>query len=156
MDGDSRAALNEAAPPRDPHTLLRRHGLRCTSARLRILSLLHSSEQHLTATEICDRLARSGSDRHHTTVYRSLEALTAVGVLHAVPGRGPTRYGMSDEPHHHVACQRCGHIADLPSAPMADAVARVEELTGLRPGASGSLLLYGLCASCSTDTALCP
>ncbi|MFE2194187.1 Fur family transcriptional regulator [Streptomyces olivaceus] len=139
---------NETVPPQDPRALLRRHGLRCTAGRLRIMFLLRSSGQHLTPAEICTQLTRKGSGRHSTTVYRSLEALTAVGVLHAVPGPGPTRYGMSDEPHHHVACQRCGHVADLPSDPLADAVARIEQLTGLRPGTSGSLLLYGLCAAC--------
>ncbi|MET8599642.1 MULTISPECIES: Fur family transcriptional regulator [Streptomyces] len=148
MGGDSRAVPDETAPPQDPRALLRRHGLRCTAGRLRLLALLRSSGRHLTPTQICDQLARTGSGHHSTTVYRSLEALTAVGVLHAVPGPGPTRYGVSDEPHHHVVCRRCGHVADLPCAPLADTVVRIEQLTGLHPGTSGSLSFYGLCAIC--------
>ncbi|MFD7690820.1 Fur family transcriptional regulator [Streptomyces sp. NPDC059781] len=133
----------------DPRSLLRRHGLRCTHGRLRILALLRESGQHLTATEIHARLEHTGEGHHSTTVYRSLETLTALGVVHAVPGPGPTRYGITDEPHHHTVCQRCGHVSDLASAPLVDAVSRIEELTGLRPGMSGSLLVYGLCSGCA-------
>ncbi|MFD5448042.1 Fur family transcriptional regulator [Streptomyces sp. NPDC127100] len=149
MDRKTRAAHNDVPEPPNPRALLRRHGLRCTAGRLRILSLLSESGQHLTATEIHTRLERTGEGRHSTTVYRSLEALTALDVVHAVPGPGPTRYGITDEPHHHTVCQQCGHVADLASAPLVDAVSRIEELTGLRPGVSGSLLVYGLCSGCA-------
>ncbi|MGW0226589.1 Fur family transcriptional regulator [Streptomyces tendae] len=150
MDRTKRgAAHNDVAGLPDPRALLRRHGLRCTAGRLRILSLLRDSGQHLTATEIRARLENMGEVRHSTTVYRSLEALTALDVVHAVPGPGPTRYGITDEPHHHTVCQQCGHVADLASAPLVDAVSRIEELTGLRPGTSGSLLVYGLCSGCA-------
>ncbi len=35
------------------------------------------------------------------------------------------------------------------SAALVDAVSRIEELAGLRPGMSGSLLVYGLCSGCA-------
>ncbi|WP_315902953.1 Fur family transcriptional regulator [Streptomyces salinarius] len=149
MDRTTRAARHDASELPSLRGLLRRHGLRRTAGRLRILSLLRESGQHLTATEIRTRLERTGEGRHSTTVYRSLEALTALDVVHAVPGPGPTRYGITGEPHHHTVCQQCGHVADLAGAPLVDAVRRIEELTGLRPGTSGSLLVYGLCSHCA-------
>ncbi|MFI5857994.1 Fur family transcriptional regulator [Streptomyces parvulus] len=149
MDREARAVHVDATGLSDPRALLRRHGLRCTPGRLRILSLLRDSGRHLTAAEVRAGLERTGEGRHSTTVYRSLEALTTLDVVHAVPGPGPTRYGITDEPHHHTVCQRCGQVADLPGAALADAVGRIEELTGLRPGTSGSLLVYGLCSGCA-------
>ncbi|MEU6289334.1 transcriptional repressor [Streptomyces sp. NPDC046988] len=148
MDRNPRVAHDDASELPNPRALLRRHGLRCTAGRLHILTLLRESGQHLTVTEIRTRLERTGEGRHSSTVYRSLEALAALDVVHAVPGPGPTRYGITDEPHHHTVCQQCGRVADLAGAPLVDAVSRIEELTGLRPGPSGSLLVYGLCAGC--------
>ncbi|MGA5313083.1 Fur family transcriptional regulator [Streptomyces pseudogriseolus] len=133
----------------DPRSLLRRHGLHCTYSRLRILTLLRGSGQHLTATEIHACLERTGDGHRSATVYRSLETLTALGVVHAVPGPGPTRYGITDEPHRHTVCQQCGRVADLVSVPLVDAVNRIEALTGLRPGTSGSLLVYGARSGCA-------
>ncbi|MGI5438624.1 Fur family transcriptional regulator [Streptomyces shenzhenensis] len=135
----------------EPRDLLRSHGLRCTPGRLRLLALLRASpERHLSTAEACARLAQTGAAIHATTVYRTLEALTAVGVAHAVPGPGPTRYGITAEPHHHTVCQQCGQVAALASEHQTEAAARIEELTGLRPDASGSLLVYGRCARCGT------
>ncbi|GAA1153563.1 hypothetical protein GCM10009579_37220 [Streptomyces javensis] len=133
----------------EPRELLRRHGLRCTPGRLRVLALLAASERHLSSSEACEQLTRSGKAVHHTTVYRTLEALTAVGLTHAVHGPGATRYGITGEPHHHTVCQQCGHIAALASRHLTEAVGRIEELTGLRPDSSGSLLVFGRCSGCS-------
>ncbi|ALV53521.1 hypothetical protein ASR50_31655 [Streptomyces sp. 4F] len=133
----------------EPRALLRKHGMRCTPGRLRILSLLNVPGRHLTAAEIGARLTLSGAGHHPTTVYRTLETLTAAGVTHAVPCVGPTRYGITNEPHHHTMCERCGHVDDLVSESLTEAVRGVRELTGLRPGAAGSLLVHGLCSRCT-------
>ncbi|MFF9114817.1 Fur family transcriptional regulator [Streptomyces massasporeus] len=128
---------------------LMRHGLRCTPGRLRILALLHASGLHLSTAEARTGLARRGKAVHTTTVYRTLETLAAVGLVHAVPGPGPTRYGITGEPHHHIVCGLCGHVAALAREHLTEAAGRVEELTGLRPDASGSLLVYGRCWRCA-------
>ncbi|MEU4086248.1 Fur family transcriptional regulator [Streptomyces aureus] len=128
--------------------LLRSHDLRRTSSRLRILSLLAASDRHLSTVEACEQLAGSGKAVHPTTVYRTLETFTAIGLIHAVHGPGATRYGITGEPHHHTVCQQCGHVAALASRHLTEAVERIEELTGLRPDCSGSLLVFGCCSDC--------
>ncbi|MDX2661098.1 Fur family transcriptional regulator [Streptomyces stelliscabiei] len=135
----------------DSRVLLRRQGLRCTPGRLRILALLSASARHLSIAEACEELAQSGEAIHTTTVYRTLESLTAIGLTHAVHGRGPTRYGFTGEPHHHTVCQGCGHVAALAIEHLTEAESRIQELTGLRPDSSGSLLVFGRCALCSAD-----
>ncbi|MER6557131.1 transcriptional repressor [Streptomyces sp. NPDC001027] len=148
MSGKPQLAHHDQTAQPDARALLRRHGLRCTPGRLHVLSLLSTSELHLSIAEACDRLTRAGGHVHPTTVYRTLEVLTANGLTHAARGPRATRYGITGAPHHHAVCQRCGHVAALASAHLTEAVGRIEELTGLRPDASGSLLVYGRCADC--------
>lgn len=123
--------------------------MRCTPARLRVLALLMDSGRHLSIGEAWEELTRSGEAIHPTTVYRSLEALTVAELAHAVHGPGPTRYGITGEPHHHTVCRQCGHIEGLASRHLTAAVGKIEKLTGLRPDSSGSLLVYGWCADCA-------
>lgn len=127
---------------------LKRHGLRCTPGRLRVLALLTTSGRHLSIAQVWEELAPSGDPIHPATVYRTLETLTASGLTHGVHGPGPVRYGITGEPHHHTVCSHCGHVEGLAVRRLAETVGRIEELTGLQPDASGSLLVYGRCTSC--------
>ncbi|MEV7085830.1 Fur family transcriptional regulator [Streptomyces sp. NPDC093085] len=148
MSTGSQPAHHDTTARPHPRLLLRQHGLRCTPGRLRILTLLSESGRHLSTTEACARLAQSGEAIHHTTVYRTLESLTAIGLTHAVHGPGPVRYGISTEPHHHTVCQQCGEISAVASEHLKEAAGKIEALTGLRPDSSGSLLVYGRCVRC--------
>ncbi|WP_416966888.1 Fur family transcriptional regulator [Streptomyces sp. 4F14] len=139
----------QVANATEARALLRRHGFRCTPGRLRIVEALRAAGGHLSIGEACERLAESGKAVHAATVYRTLEALTAAGLTHTMPGPGPTRYGLTERPHHHAVCRACGSVATLAPERLADVAARIEELTGLRPDASGSLFVYGHCASCA-------
>ncbi|MDQ0790046.1 Fe2+ or Zn2+ uptake regulation protein [Streptomyces sp. B3I8] len=129
---------------------LKRHGLRCTPGRLGLLALLSSSERQLSPAEAFEELARSGYAVNPTTVYRTLDALTAVGLTHAVHGPGPARYGITGEPHHHTVCRECGSVAALASRHLTEAAGEIEELTGLRPDSEGAILIYGRCTRCSS------
>ncbi|MGW5659477.1 Fur family transcriptional regulator [Streptomyces sp. NPDC003758] len=143
------SAHQDAATAPDHSVLLRRHGLRCTHSRLCTLRLLSASGEHLSSAEVCAELRQLGLPFDQATVYRTLETFTDVGLAHAVHGPGPKRYGVSSEPHHHTVCEECGRVRDLAIDHMREAVERITELTGLRAGAGGSLLLYGRCARCS-------
>ncbi|MFC8345106.1 Fur family transcriptional regulator [Streptomyces sp. NPDC057280] len=141
---DAAAAVRAEARAR-----LKRHGLRCTPGRLGLLVLLSASDRHLSPAEVCEELALSGHAVDPTTVYRALDALTAAGLVHAVHGPGPARYGISGQPHHHTVCRECGSVTGLSSRHLTEAVDRLAELTGLRPDAEGALLVYGQCARCA-------
>ncbi|MFH9658600.1 Fur family transcriptional regulator [Streptomyces sp. NPDC017248] len=143
------SAHDDAATVPELSTLLRRHGLRRTPSRLCTLRMLCTSGEHLSAAEIGTKLRQLGLPCDQATVYRTLETFADVGLAHAVHGPGNKRYGFSSQPHHHTVCEECGRVRDLAIEHMREAVERIIELTGLRTGASGSLLLYGLCAHCS-------
>ncbi|MFJ9822547.1 Fur family transcriptional regulator [Streptomyces sp. NPDC101151] len=148
MTTTSSSAHADTTMPSDARALLRRHGLRCTPSRLHTLSLLARSGLHLSSAQVCAELHRLGAPFDPATVYRTLEALTDAALTHAVHGPGPKRYGISSTPHHHTACEHCGHVGALASEHLRVAVERIAELAGLRPGTAGSLLVYGRCTSC--------
>ncbi|MFI5663647.1 Fur family transcriptional regulator [Streptomyces sp. NPDC051684] len=148
MIGRSPGEAGGATVP-SPSVRLRDRGLRATSNRRQILHLLGSRDAHLSAAEVYEALRRTGERVDPATVYRTLEVLTEVGLAHAVDGPGPKRYGDGSAPHHHAVCRRCGAVKDLPLGGLADAARHIEELTGLRPDASGAMLFHGLCGACS-------
>ncbi|MFF9244670.1 Fur family transcriptional regulator [Streptomyces sp. NPDC014776] len=145
----SLSSASGAAVPLDASVQLRRRGLRCTPGRLHALAMLSSSGAHLSSAEVFAQLRAVGIPVDRATVYRTLETLEAAGLVHAVHGRGPKRYGIGSEPHPHTVCEECGQVGDLTGERLGETVERIMEMSGLRPGASGSLLVYGLCARCA-------
>ncbi|MEU1194697.1 transcriptional repressor [Streptomyces sp. NPDC005813] len=145
----SPSAYSDTTTPSDASVLLRRHGLRCTLSRLHMLAMLERSGLHLSSAEACAELHRLGSPFDPATAYRTLETLTAAGLTHAVHGPGPKRYGINSEPpHHHTVCEQCGEVGVLASECLRETEGRIAQMTGMRPGATGALLIYGRCALC--------
>jgi Fur family peroxide stress response transcriptional regulator len=98
----------------------RAHGLSVTTQRLAIFEALASSREHPTAEQLHRAVQRRIPTLSLATVYKSLEALKAIGAvsdvnpLHAqgryeaaLPGTGAGR------PHHHLVCTGCGKVLDL-------------------------------------------
>ena len=146
---------------------VRAAGLKLTPQRLAIVRELAADESHPTAQELYERLRPGLPTMSFATVYNTLDALTAAGLCAALalsPGSG--RFDPNMEPHHHLVCDGCGAVRDLPhgavhsAAPhgAAPAAAGVEEASIRRaalraaPGfeiRSVERILRGLCANCA-------
>ncbi|MGW5731028.1 Fur family transcriptional regulator [Nocardia beijingensis] len=154
MAGASRHIHAPDTPGVHNARLLRAHGLRCTTPRLAVLAVLASSRElgHLTVAQIQQRLTSAGQEVDLTTVYRTVSTLVEANVLHAlVVDERVTSYGLTDIPHHHAVCTRCGAIEEVPSAHLS--VALAEARTGSRfalPDTAG-LTMHGLCPACQQD-----
>jgi Fur family transcriptional regulator, stress-responsive regulator len=130
---------------------LRAAGMRVTSTRLAILDVVRMA-QHPGADEIA-RLVRERVG--HVTlqaVYEALGAFTEAGLLRKIDlGSGPARYeGRVGDNHHHLACRRCGTVADV------DCV--VGDAPCLEPAESfgfaideAEVTFWGLCARCHSN-----
>lgn len=96
---------------------LRAEGLRVTAPRRAICdALARGHEHHLTASTLhAAAEARLGSAIDISTVYRTIEALEQVGMVHHVHlGHGPSVLHLSDHvEHHHLICEVCGRTVDL-------------------------------------------
>jgi len=97
---------------------LRKHSRRITVPRQAILEVLSKESKHLSAEDIFLKVHRVYPDIGLTTVYRTLNLLTQIGlVLKFDFGDGRARYELSSGPrkekhHHHLVCIKCNRIID--------------------------------------------
>jgi Fur family peroxide stress response transcriptional regulator len=148
---------------------VRAAGLKVTPQRLAIVRELAEDESHPTAQELFERLRPSMPTMSFATVYNTLDTLTSAGLCAALalsPGSG--RFDPNMDPHHHLVCDRCGSVRDVPSPPAGrttddDSVRRAlarevakevaKEVEKIAPGfevRSVERILRGLCARCAT------
>lgn len=119
-----------------------------TKARRAVCEVLaESHDEHLTAAELRTRAeVAAGSPIDLSTIYRTIDALEAAGVLHHVHlGHGPSVIHLSDRrDHHHLVCEECGRTEDVPLAALEPLVRAVEEGYGFVPD-SVHFALVGRC-----------
>ena len=128
--------------------LLRRGGGRLTTARRAIVAALLASPGHVTADELTEAIQAEHPDVHPTTVYRCLDALEQLGVIdHAHLGHGRAVYHLADEAHHHLVCESCGTVIEVPDALFDDLAADLRRRYGfaIRPH---HFAVLGRCQSC--------
>ena len=117
-------------------TVLREHGIKATSPRLRILRLLEESDDHLTADAIYTALKKGNPSLSKTTVYNTLDMLYRKGLVSVLTiSASEQRYEPMKGMHHHLLCRRCGRIIDIDiSCPYLDGMLhgehKVEEVHG--------------------------
>ena len=104
---------------------VRAHGLRVSTARRLVLAALDAAERPLTAEEIA-------ADTHDLgSVYRNLEALEAIGVLHHVHlGHAAGRYELRGRTAGWASCEGCGRSMPLDPTALRAIRAVVREATG--------------------------
>ena len=115
-----------------------------------ILSILSSSEGHLTADEVYNK-AREVNERISLgTVYRNLNALSEVGEIRRIniPGAN-TIFDKNAHKHLHFRCIKCGKIQDLSGESINKIVDNFEQKTGNKVY-SNDIVLNGLCKNCKT------
>jgi Fe2+ or Zn2+ uptake regulation protein len=132
--------------------LIRERGGRVTIPRRAIVSaLLAASPAHTTADELADKVQADHPDIHRSTVYRTLETLTELGVVdHVHLGHGPAVFHLTDDPHHHLICGRCGTVVEVPSSMLASLRRRIAERYGFELDAK-HFALAGRCAACAAE-----
>lgn len=74
---------------------------------------------HLSAEEVHALLRENKAEIGLATVYRSLELLSDMDILHKIDfGDGRSRYELNDEDskrhqHHHLICLKCGSVKEF-------------------------------------------
>ncbi len=71
-------------------------------------------------------------------------------MAHVLPWPGEARYGLTDSPHHHAVCDRCGAVREIPAATLSGAVAAAERSSAFRLGEAG-MALFGRCPQCAAE-----
>lgn len=134
---------------KDAAVMLADAGLRATRQRETIVHALAGTGRPVTAQVLHARLNRPGHGPGLATVYRTLQALEGAGYARTFPaGEGELSYKLCDPGHHHhLICERCGTVVEIPSCEIedwADAAARRRGFSV----SSHQADIFGLCAGC--------
>jgi len=130
--------------------MLRARGERMTGPRRAVLRVLAERDEHLSAEDILSRLAAHDPGVHRASVYRTLEALSELGVVqHVHVTHGGTAYHLvrGERRHLHAQCHSCGAVHDLPPDLLDDVEAVLAHRHGFHLEA-GHVALSGLCQHC--------
>ncbi len=123
--------------------------MRETKQRAAVLKVLETGDA-LSAQDLHARLRRKGSDVGLATVYRTLRLLTdegAVDVLRDDPVQARFRL-CSVTHHHHLVCERCGRVEEIPECDVEPWAKRVAKRKGFELR-SHRAEIVGVCPDCA-------
>lgn len=126
-------------------------GYRAGGARTAVIEVLAAEGGCLDAEEVGERLGATGRKIGTASVYRALNLLSELGLLHplSLPGT-PTRFELvlSDgEHHHHIVCERCGRTEPFSDDRLESAIDAISDRTSFEVLAH-DITLHGTCAAC--------
>jgi Fur family ferric uptake transcriptional regulator len=133
---------------------LRRAGSRAGGAREAVIAHLEHQDCCVSAQELFDGLRGEGRKVGIASVYRALDQLADLGLVHRVDlGDGLTRFEAASpdgEHHHHLVCGDCGRVDAFDDPSLERDLARVADARGYDL-AQHDVVLRGSCADCSAD-----
>lgn len=95
---------------------LRSDGQRLTVARRALVEALVSAPGHVCADDLAMVVQASHPGVHRATVYRVLDVFERLGIVeHVHLGHGPAVYHLTDQLHHHLVCEDCGAVSEVPA-----------------------------------------
>jgi Fur family ferric uptake transcriptional regulator len=88
-------------------------GYRLTPQRQLILAAVRRADDHVTPDEVYERVHRKNPAISRATIYRTLDFLCEMRLIHALHWGGQMYYEITDDqPHHHLVCRICGGMAE--------------------------------------------
>jgi Fur family ferric uptake transcriptional regulator len=106
----------------------------------------------VTAQEIEDELRHRGNVVGRASIYRTLDQLEELGLVHRLDlGTGVASYEAAapgGEHHHHLLCDRCGRLVPFEDRALERAIERLGRRSEFEVSAH-DVTLHGLCPRCS-------
>src|SRR5579884_501487 len=136
--------------PTDLVSRLRARDWRLSAQRRVVAEVLAGDHGHLTAEAVHELARRRLPEISRATVYNALNELVAMGEIHELDVvDGPKRYdpNVSDD-HHHLVCDRCHAIRDIPRPARASTIPHAVR-AGYRITAV-QVIYHGLCPACAS------
>jgi Fur family ferric uptake transcriptional regulator len=123
------------------------HKLKVTDARKFLLEAVAKEKTPVDAQSLIE-LMQKELQVDRVTVFRILNTLTAHGILRKLEFQeGKARYELNNEDHHHLICENCGKIEDIPDT----IIPEIEKELGGKHSfliKRHSLEFFGLCNDC--------
>lgn len=127
--------------------------VRSTRQRAAITALLETIDDFRSAQELHEELRRRGEGIGLTTVYRTLQSLSAAGAIDTLrTDTGESVYRRcSTHHHHHLVCRDCGFTVEIEGAQAETWASEVAGAHGFSD-VSHTIEIFGTCAGCTDDT----
>lgn len=130
---------------------LRRTGSRTGGARNTVIGYLAARDCCVSAQELFDGLRAEGRPVGIASVYRILDQLAGLRLVHRVDlADGVTRFEPAlpgGEHHHHLVCGECGKVEPFDDPPLEQALTRVAGDRGYELE-QHDVVLHGSCGDC--------
>ncbi|BBZ03741.1 transcriptional repressor [Mycolicibacterium chitae] len=122
---------------------------RATRQRAAITELLDSVDEFRTAQELHDELRRRGENIGLTTVYRTLQSMSAANLVDTLRiDTGESVYRRcSSHHHHHLVCRHCGATVEV-DGPEVEAWAAEMAVQHDYSDVSHTIEIFGTCRAC--------
>ncbi|MSO44451.1 MAG: transcriptional repressor [Thermoleophilia bacterium] len=131
-----------------------RTGLRAGGARTAVVDLLARQDCCLSAQEIHAALGRNGCHPAMASVYRALDTLTDLGLVHKVDLGGSVARFEPAHPdgdhHHHAVCRECGTVVPINDSDVERAIHGFADRLSFDVE-SHDITLRGRCARCTAS-----
>ena len=131
--------------------LFQQRGMKLTDLRRRVLQEIAGSHQALGAYDILERLAANGPRLAPISVYRAIEALAEVGLVHRLESRNAFfachAAHAPDRDQLILACERCGRVAEVEGDQVFAALGRAIARAAFEPRRMVTEVT-GVCAAC--------
>lgn len=120
-----------------------------TVDRRAVVEALDRSTDHLTVEQLAEAVWADHPDINLATIYRTLELLERLEIaFHVHLGHGPSRWHLADEVHHHLVCEVCDRVIEVPDSTFDPLRRRLLRETGFVIDPH-HFSLSGRCAACS-------
>jgi len=128
---------------------LKQMGYRLTPQRMMVVEALHDADKHVNAEDIFARVKAKYPYANISTVYRTLELLKELGLVNEIElGDGCVRFHPAEKGrHHHLVCQKCGTVIDLPESELTPLEAILSEKHNFKADLKHTAF-FGVCAKC--------
>jgi Fur family ferric uptake transcriptional regulator len=132
-------------------TMLVEAGLRPTRQREAVIRAMERVGRPITAQALHARLNRPDRGPGLATIYRTLRALEQAGYARTFPASGGEASYKLCHPghHHHLVCEGCGLVVEIPSCEIEGWATRVARRRGFTVS-SHQADIFGLCEACAS------
>jgi Fur family ferric uptake transcriptional regulator len=122
------------------------------AARTAVIDCLGRQACAVSAQQIEQELREAGAGVGRASIYRALEQLEQLGLVHRLDlGGGMATYEAAEasgEHHHHLLCDRCGRVVPFHDPKLERAISEVTRRSDFDVSAH-DVTLHGLCPRCS-------
>jgi Fe2+ or Zn2+ uptake regulation protein len=132
---------------------LREKGFKVTPQRRAIIEAMFHCGAFPTVQRILEYVKKIHPDVGLDTVYRNLNLLTEIGVIHQINlrGREGNVFELAQSHHHHLVCLGCGKTQCLDYCPVDEKELQQAATSFDFTIKSHSLELYGYCRNCRVN-----